>query len=342
MKRLLIVMAVFIALFSLAGCKNAKKAKLYIYNWTYYTPQEVIEGFQEKFNCEVVYDEFPSNEEMYAKLKAGGSGYDIVFPSGDYVSIMKKENMLEKLDRSKIPNFANIDVSVLAKIAFDIGNDYSIPYMMGASGILVNKKYVKDYSKDMSIFERSDLKGKMTLLDDMREVMGFALKDLGYSVNTTDVAELEKARDLVQKWKKNIQKFDSEAFGKAFAAEEFYVVQGYEEVVFSELDAEKAKDVDFFIPTKGAPMYIDSMVIPKDAANKELAYQFINYIHEPEVYAKFVDIFYFPSINVPARSVRKNTPKYDMKDLVNCELKEDIGDNIELYNKMWQEIRIGN
>ncbi|OHD07058.1 MAG: spermidine/putrescine ABC transporter substrate-binding protein [Spirochaetes bacterium GWD1_27_9] len=342
MKKLFVFIGVILALFAISGCKTAKKEKLYIYNWTYYIPDEVIKDFQEKYGVEVVYDVFASNEEMYAKLKAGGTGYDITFPSVDYVSIMIKEGMLAKLDKSKLPNIANIDPEVFSKANYDPNYEYSVPYMMGAAGITVNKKYVKDYKKDVSVFLKPELKGRITLLDDMREVLGLALKYQGYSVNTVNEEELKKAKELVIKWKDNIQKFDAEAFGKGFAAGEFWCVHGYQENVFSELDDSQKQDADFFIPEQGAAMYIDSMVILKDAKNKELAHKFINFIHEPEVYAKFVDFFAFPSINVPARSIRKVTPRYDLPDLKNCEIKLDLGENIELYNKVWQEIRVGN
>jgi spermidine/putrescine transport system substrate-binding protein len=351
MKKFLLFLIIILSLILVVGCKkdqndstknSGAKQKLYIFNWTYYTPAEVIKGFEEKYNVEVVYDEFASNEEMFTKLKAGGTGYDITFPSGDYVSVMINQKMIEKLDKSKIPNFKNIDPEIIKDIKFDPNNEYSIPYMKGASGISVNTKFVKNYKKDMSIFLRKDLKGRMTLLDDMREVLGYALKTLGYSVNSTNENELNKAKELVLKWKENIQKFDSESFGKAFASEEFWVVHGYEENVFQELEEKQKSDVDFFIPTTGGPMYMDSMVILKDSKNKDLAYKFINYIHEPEVYAKFVDTFSFPCINVKARDVRKVKAKYELSDLKNCEFKEDLGDKLELYNKIWQEIRVGN
>ncbi|MFW6313423.1 MAG: spermidine/putrescine ABC transporter substrate-binding protein, partial [Spirochaetota bacterium] len=121
----------------LAGCggNEAQAKKLFIYNWTYYIPDEVIEAFEEEYGVEVVYDVFASNEEMFAKLKAGGTGYDITFPSGDYVSIMAGEGMLAEIDRTRLTNWENLDESVLAQIAFDPGNRWSVPYMMGAAGI---------------------------------------------------------------------------------------------------------------------------------------------------------------------------------------------------------------
>lgn len=337
----------FSTILVLAGCsgkdssKNQKK--LYIFNWTYYIPDSVIQKFETEFKVDVIYDSFASNEEMFAKLKAGGSDYDITFPSGDYVSIMIKEGMVQEIDRKKIANFKNIDSEVLARCDFDPGNKYSVPYYMGAAGIAVNKAKIPNYEKSWSIFARKDLAGKMVMLDDMREVLGDALKSLGYSVNSVDEGELAKARDLVNKgWKPNLLKFDAEAFAKNFASGEVLVAQGYAESIYAEVDKSKWGEVDFFIPKEGGPMYIDSMVLLKNSKNRDLAYKFMDFIHRPEIYAEFVDYFGFPATcNVPARSLKKGNTWYSAESLANCELKKDVGADLEKYNKVWQEIRVG-
>ncbi len=346
MKNFLFAVLFLTTLFFLSGCQSNEKSpplkqKLYIYNWTYYIPDAVIKEFEQRFNISVVYDMYASNEEMFAKLKAGGTGYDLVFPSGDYVSIMAREGMIDSIDKSKIPNLSFLDSTVLSKITFDPGCKFSVPYILGAAGVTVNKNNISEFEKSWNLFNRADLKGRMTLLDDMREVLGAALKTLGYSVNTTNPEELQKAKELVLKWRKNIVKFDAEAFAKGFAAGEFWVVHGYAENVFLELDSNMRKNVEFFIPKEGSAMYMDNMVILKDAKNKEFAYKFINFIHEPQVYAKIVDFLMLPSINVEARQLRKVKPNYDIPDLANSEFKEDLGANLELYNKIWQEIRVG-
>jgi len=327
----------------LAGCggNEAQAKKLFIYNWTYYIPDEVIEAFEEEYGVDVVYDVFASNEEMFAKLKAGGTGYDITFPSGDYVSIMAGEGMLAEIDRTRLTNWENLDESVLAQIAFDPGNRWSVPYMMGAAGIAVNTEYVQDYERSWSIFSRADLKGRMTMLDDMREVLGGALSYLGYSVNTTDQAELDAAGDLVKQWSQNLLRFDAEAFGKAFANGEVWVVQGYQENVFLELDESDWDKVDFFIPAEGGAMYMDSMVVLKDSKNVDLAYLFMDFILRPEVMAEVADYLGLPSVNVPSRSLMTTVPRYEISDLSEAEFKEDIGIEIDRYNRAWQEIRVG-
>ena len=341
-KILLATLFLLLALIAIGCQKKSAQEKLFIYNWTYYIPEDVLRDFEKEFKVGIVYDMYASNEEMFTKLKAGGTGYDIVFPSGDYVSIMAHEGMLEPIDKAKVPNFANLDPTILAKIIFDKGNQYSVPYMLAASGIAVNKSKVKDYERSWRIFERADLKGRMTMLDDMREVMGAALKTLGYSLNTSNPEELAAAKKMVLSWKENLQKFDAESFSKAFAAGEFFVVHGYAENIFLEYDKARRAEVDFFIPKEGGPMYMDSMIILKDAKHKELAYTFMNYIHRPEVYARIVDFLMLPSVNVKARDLAKVKPNYAIDDLLRCEFKEDLGPNLEAFNKVWQEIRIGD
>lgn len=344
MKKVLLLTTALIVVFACTACGGTKKQTLYIYNWTYYTPDSVIDKFEKEYNVKVVYDNFASNEEMYAKLKAGGTGYDIVFPSGDYVSILIKEGMAEKINRALIPNLQYINPGILEKTTYDPRMEYSVPYYFGAAGIAVNTEKVPNFEKNWSIFSRKDLKGKMTMLDDMREVLGDALAFLGYSVNTTNPDEIAKAKELINKeWKPNLLKFDAEAFAKAFAAGEIWVAQGYAENIFAELPETQWSKVVFFIPTQGGPAYIDSMVIPKGSKNFELAHKFINFIHRPEIYAEFCDTFGFPiTVNVAARSYQKRTPLYNADELLGTQLKEDLGDSIDLYNKAWEEIKIGN
>lgn len=352
MKRLLntgiafLALAIVVSLCACSGKQGGAKEpkKLYIFNWTYYTPDSVIEKFEKEYGVDVIYDSFDSNEAMFAKLKAGGSNYDIVFPSADYVSIMIKEGMLAEIDKSKLANFKNIDPAVLARSKdYDPDNKYSVPYYMGAAGVAVNKTKVKSYEKSWSIFSRADLKDKMTMLDDMREIMGDALAFQGKSVNTVDAAEIKAAEELINKtWKPNLLKFDAEAFAKLFASGETWVAQGYAESFFQEYDPAKHGEVDFFIPKEGGPLYIDSMVILKGSKSRDLALKFIDFIHKPEIYAEFCDAFGFPcTANVPARELKKGPMYYKAEELANCELKLDVGADLDKYNTAWQEIKVG-
>lgn len=341
---LTVLFAVLSAAF-LGSCGNDDQAdanRLHVYNWSYYIPEQVLRDFEKKFHVTIVYDVYSSNEEMYTRLKSGGKAFDLVFPSGNFVPMMIREKMVEKIDRKKIPNLKYLDPAVVKKMSYDRNLEYSVPYFIGGAGIAVNRKYVKGYPRDYSIFERSDLKDRMLLLDDMREVMGSALRMLGYSANTRNRDELAKAGELVKKWKKNIKKFDAVTFARAFATGEVWVVQGYLENIHLEMEDGVKKNVDLFIPDRGGTLYIDNMMILKGSKHKDLAMAFINYILEPEVYARIADFLMLPSLNTGARKFTTNRTIYDIRDLERCELKEDVGSAIDAYNKIWQEIGLEN
>ncbi|MBQ9239109.1 MAG: extracellular solute-binding protein [Treponema sp.] len=315
---------------------------LYLFNWTYYTPDSVIKKFEQEYNCRVIVDSYDSNEMMFAKLVAGGDGYDITVPSQDYTSIMIKLDMLREIDHTQFENKRYINPSVLEKTLFDPDMRYSVPYYMGAAGISVNKQRLHDYPRDWSIFADPRIKGHASMMDDMREVFGDALAFQGHSINTTDDDELRAAADLINNvWKPNLVKFDAEGFGKSFALGDFWVCQGYAEVVYGEVPEERQADmIDFFIPETGGPMYIDSMVILKNARHYDLAMKFINFIHRPEIYAEFLDTFRFPSyVNTEAAQYLTTTPMYRAEEMDGCELKLDLGEDLQKYNALWQHIR---
>jgi spermidine/putrescine transport system substrate-binding protein len=352
MRKKIIFLAVMTAFMMplIISCGFIGKERLYIYNWTYYTPDSVIEKFEEEYNARVIYDEFASNEDMFSKLKASSKSkkgtYDIVFPSKDYVPIMIREDMLERLDHSKLFNMGNIDPELLKIANYDPKMEYSVPYFYGAAGIIVNSARVPSYDRSWSIFAREDLRGRMTMLDDMREVMGGAFVTMGYSVNTIDPSRITAARDLINDlWRPNLVKFDSDAFAKSYANGDFWVVHAFPEAVYDEIrdNAQLMRDTVFFIPREGGPSYIDSMVILKKARNPDLAHKFIDFIHRPEIYAEFADEFGFPAtVNIPARALKQGHSWFSPDDLDATELVDDIGAAIDLYTDAWfNSIRVG-
>ena len=338
MRRNIVFLAVLSAL-ALSAATSCGSPRLRIYNWTYYTPDTVIKQFEKEYNVRVMYDEFASNEDMFAKLKAGGAGYDVIFPSGDYVPILIQEDMLERIDRSKMSNLDNVDPEVLRKATCDPYMTYAVPYFYGAAGVVVNTARVPEFERSWSIFNREDLRGRMSMLDDMREVMGAALAYLGYSINSKYPDEVIEARDLINNsWKPNLVRFDSEAFGKGYASGDFWVVHGYPEVVFEEIanNPQLLADTVFFIPNEGGPAYIDNMCILKGSKNIDLAHKFIDFIHRPQIYAEFVDTFAFPATaNAPARRYKEGKAIYTEDELINTELEVDLGPAFDYYSDAW-------
>lgn len=341
MKKILALLSLVLLLVSCGKDEQANKNVLYLYGWADYVPAEIYEGFEKETGIKVIEDIYSSNEEMFAKIKAGGTGYDMLTPSTDYAEILMNDGAIEKLDKSKLPTMKNIDPMVLEKLQyFDKNNDYAIPYVMGATAIAVNTKYVKDFPRDYSIYSQEQYQGKMTLLDDMREVMTSALGMNGYPQTTNDEQAIAQAAELAKSWKKNIAKFDSESFGKGFANEDFWVVHCYPENVLTELTPEQLAHTEIVIPEKGGTSYIDSFVIPKTAPNKEAAYKFLDYIHRPENYKIIAEHLSLPSINVPARELITVAPMYPIEALNNTVILRDIKDTLDLQNKYWQEVLV--
>ncbi|MFK4784627.1 extracellular solute-binding protein [Fusobacterium sp. MFO224] len=323
--------------------KLSNKNVVHIYSWAEYIPPEVFDNFEKETGIKVVEDIYSTNEEMFTKLRSGATGYDIALPSPDYVEIMMKENMLEKIDKSKISTFKNLDDNMMEKLrSFDKNNEYAIPYAISATVIAVNTKYVKNFPRSYDIYEMESLRGRMTLLDDLKENIIAALGYEGYPQTTSDKEAFEKAEKRLFKWRKNLAKFDSDSFGKNFASEDFLVVQGYAENIYFELTDEQIENTEFFIPERGGSFSIDSFVILKTAPDKENAYKFIEYIHRPEVYKLVADYLMLPCINVPARELVEEKPIFTIDALKNANLLRDTSETLDMQNEVWENVKMKN
>lgn len=345
LSKIALACSVLAAVVGLASCE--KKQTLNLYSWSYYTPTDVVKEFEKEFNCKVNVTDYDSNETMFNKLINGGArDFDIVVPSQDYVEIMLEKGMLQPIVQEKFTNRSKINPKVLEQVTYDPEMIYAVPYYFGAAGISVNKKKVQgDYERTWNIFADPRFKDHASVMDDYREVIGDALSYLGYSVCTKNDDELKAATDLIKNsWIPNIVKIDAEGFGKDFARGDLWLCQGYAEIVYGEVpESDWADTIDFFIPEDGGPSYLDSMCILKDSKNAELATEFINFIHRPENYAKFLDFFQFPCyVNLEAEPYMTKEPLYPVTVLENCELKNDLGDYLDNYFAAWEKIRILN
>lgn len=252
---------------------------LHIYNWGEYTGEEVLGMFEEMTGAKVVMDNFDSNEQMYIKV-ANGESYDILVPSDYMIQRLIQEDMLQKLDKSKIQSgLDQLNPDVLG-LPYDPNNDYSVPYFWGTVGIVYDKTKVslEDLKKDgFGIFLDEKYKGDIYLYDSERDSFMMALKDLGYSMNTSNEQELQAAYDwLVQ----SVQTMEPEivtdeiidnmaqgrkALGLIYSGEAAYVMSENE-------------DMGYYMPESGTNLWSDAMVIPKNAKNVDLAHEFINFM----------------------------------------------------------------
>ena len=302
MKKYITASAVAIATIACAlisGCGPAKPA-LNVYMWSDYIDMDLVREFEKQNDCKVVIDIFDSNEFMYSKLKAGGTGYDVILPTTYMAKVMFDQNMLEKLDHSKLPNLKYINPKYLADLALDKKMEYSVPYMLGFTCVAYNKEKCGTLPETWDVFSNEKFAGKMTLLNDHRETIGAALFFLGKSMNDTNDADLAKAKEVLLKWKKNLAKFDNELYKVGIQSGEFLVVQGYSGDLF-QVFAE-APNLTYMCPKEGISMSCDDWVIPATAKNKELAYKFINFLCDHKNAAKNME---FTCYSAPIPEARK-------------------------------------
>ncbi len=327
---------------AMAGGCSTELPTLHIFTWADYIKPGLVEQFEKENSCRVVIDTFDSNESMYAKLKAGATGYDVVFPSSYMARTMWRQGMLQELDRQQVPNLSHIDPDYL-KIALDKDMKYSAPYMLTITGIAYLKSRVPNLQASWSVFDRADLKGRMTMLNDMRETIGAALKFLGYSLNTTNERELAAARDVVIRWKKNLAKFENEQYKTGLASAEFLLVHGYSGDIL-QVQAEN-QDIAFSVPREGTSIACDDMVILKGSRQTALAHRFINFLHVPKVAAENTEFVRYlcpnqasyPFLSSETRTNSTLFPSAEVRQ--RAEVITDLGEDNAKYTKVWDEIK---
>lgn len=279
MKKRWLVLAVMAVMLCLTACGS--KPKLKIYNAGEYIDQELIREFKELYDCKVVYETFESNEMMYTKLSSG-EFYDILIPSDYMIERMIKEGSLVPIDWSQIIITDNLMEDVMDQ-AYDPGNVYSVPYFWGSVGILYDKTVVdeEDLKDGWELLRNEKYAGNIYMYDSERDAFMIALKALGYSMNTTDEAEINEAYRWLVEQKERVNPIyagddviDNMISGnKAIAV----VYSGDGAYIMSENE-----NLGFFEPEEGTNIWCDAMVIHEECQNYDLAYKFINFILEDE------------------------------------------------------------
>ncbi|NSW90712.1 MAG: spermidine/putrescine ABC transporter substrate-binding protein [Firmicutes bacterium] len=333
-----LIITVVIGLF--AGCGGTGKAKLKVYNWGDYIDESVIEEFEKRYNIDVIYDTFATNEEMYVKLKGGGSDYDVAFPSDYMIERMIKEDMLEKIDFNNIPNYKYIDER-FKNLAYDPDNEYSVPYMWGTVGIIYNKTMVNEPVDSWKILWDEKYEKQIFMLDSSRDSIGITLKMLGYSLNTRNINELEEAKDALIRQKPLVLSYmgddikDSMIAGQAALA---VVWSG--DAVFMKREN---PDLEYVIPKEGSNLWFDAMVILKGSKNKKEAEQFINFMCEPDIAFRNTDYIGYSTPHTEAKKMldpevlNDRTAYPTDEDLRNCEVFEALSDVVKEYDRIWTE-----
>jgi spermidine/putrescine transport system substrate-binding protein len=356
-KRLLIFLSLLlIAVILPLGCTpNNQKAQktnegnanvLSIYNYSTYIAPDVITQFEKQFNVKVKYDTYESNEALYAKLKPGNPGYDLIFPSDYMVKTMRSEGLLEPLNLDNIQNKKHID-SKFFNPPYDPGNQFSLPYQWGTLGIGYNIKATKGEINSWTQMFDPKFKGRIALLEDMRTTLGGILVYLGYSPNTTNPDEINKARDFIIKNKELIAAFAPDNGQTLLDQGEVDLTLEYSGDIFQVM--KENKNIRYAIPQEGTLVWTDTMAIPKGASHKELAEKFINFILDPEIGAKISNFIHYGTPNKTAlnkglinKEDQKNSSIYPTSALFSkLKYVEDVGKATVLYDEAWTEVKAG-
>ncbi len=332
-----------LCLIFLSSCSSNDK-ELHIYSWGDYINPEVVKKFEEKYHCRVILDTYDSNESMYSKLKSGATGYDLIFPSNYILDLLNQQQMLQPIDKTKIPNLKYLDTHLIELLKTTVDAS-SIPYMLTFSGIGYRQDHISNMVDSWNAFGQSQWRGRMTMLNDFRETIGAGLKYLGYSVNSKEEKEIQAAADQVIKWRNNLAKFESEQYKNGIATAEFLVVHGYNGDILQVMQEDKG--VNFIYPKEGAVVSCDYLAIPKNAPQNALAHEFINFLYEPEMAALNMSTTLFISPNKQAYRYLaphlKNNPVLFPSDetLEKMELILDLGQDIVKYHRAWDRIKSG-
>ncbi len=342
MKKTIAVLLLLSILLFVSGCASDTE-KLYIYNWGNYIDQSLVDKFSQESGIEVIYEEYATNEDMYVKLKNGGSQYDLIFPSDYMLEKMIKEDMLEKIDVSQLKHYGNI-AEQYKGLAYDPDNAYSVPYLWGTVGILYNKTLVDDPVDSWSILFDEKYKGQILMLDSQRDTLMIALKLLGYSMNSHEESELEAAKNLLINQKELVLSYVVDN-GKDIMLQggaAFMPAWNGDAVEFMRNN----KDLDFVLPKEGTNLWYDVMAIPKGSQNKAAAIAFIDFMLDAENGAQNADYIGYSTPNKAAfelldDDLKNNKSAYpDMADLKNSEVFADPGDFLEVYNNIWSELKM--
>ncbi len=325
----------------------SEKQKIVVFNWTEYLPESALQAFTKETGIEVEYATYESNEAMYAKIKLlDGKGYDVVVPSTFYVEKMRKEGLLQPLDKAKIKNIANLDPGLMNR-AYDPNNEFSLPYLVSATGIAINGKVV-DASK---ITKWADLwnpeyKGKIELMDDMRDNFYIGLRLCGFNDNSTNEDEIKCAYEKLKALLPSVKTFNSDA-------PKVPLIQGNVSIgAIWNGEAYKAsqelENVQFVYPEEGAAFAIDSFVIPKGAANVDAAHKFIDFMLRPESGKAAIEELGYTAPNLAAQALldeklRNNRTVFPTKeDFAKGSIHSDVGDEaLAIYSKYWDMLKAG-
>lgn len=350
-KQMLFIALGLIGLTLLTSCGKTntnKNGEVYVYNWGEYIDPDVIDLFEEETGIQVIYDEFETNEDMYPKIETGAIAYDVVCPSDYMIQRMIEEGLLAEINFDNIPNIKNLDQTYLESAAqYDPGNKYSVPYCWGTVGILYNKTMVNEPIDSWGAIFDSKYKDNILMMNSVRDAFGITLKYLGYSLNSTDEAELEEAKNLLIEQSSLVQAYViDQVRDKMIGGEAALGIIYSGEAIYTQREN---PDLEYVVPKEGSNVWIDGWVIPKNAQNKENAETFINFLCREDIALMNFEYITYSTPNAAARElieeedIKNSTIAFpDSTILDNCETFQFLGTDIDmLYNEKWRQVKSG-
>lgn len=333
----------------LSGCGSAggENGQVIVYNWGEYIDPDTITMFEEETGIKVIYDEFETNEIMYPKIEAGASQYDVVCPSDYMIQKMIDNDLLAELDFTKLPNATeNIGAQYWEQSTqFDTENKYSVPYCWGTVGILYNKTMVEEPVTSWSILWDEKYADNILMQDSVRDAFMVALKLNGYSMNTTNEAELETAKQALIEQKPLVQAYViDQVRDKMIGGEAAIGVIYSGEAIYTQREN---PDLEYVIPEEGTNIWIDSWVVPKNAPNMENAHIFIDFMCRPDIALKNFEYITYSTPNEAAQAliededIRNSSIAFpDLSQYTNLETFSYLGEEGDaLYNALWKEVK---
>jgi putrescine transport system substrate-binding protein len=306
-----------IASFGFSGAVMAQQKQLNVYNWAEYTAEDTIPGFERQTGIKVQYDTYDSNDTLQAKLLTGKSGYDIVVPSTHFAARQIEAGLFQKLDKALIPNWKNLDPAIMGLLQpVDPKNEYLVPWGYGTNALGFNVTKAREIVGDQvqladwsMLFDPERAKQfascGISVLDEAAQVFPAALHYIGKDPNSSNPADYQAALGMLKKIRPYIRQFSSSGYIDELASGDLCLVYAYSgDVLIAGSRAREAKRpyvVDFFLPPNGAPAWFDTMAVPKDAPSPKEAFEFINYMLQPQVSADITNNMFYPNANKEAR-----------------------------------------
>jgi spermidine/putrescine-binding protein len=334
-----------IATIFLTGCGASKPSNqvLNIYNVGDYIDESLVKKFEEETGIEVVYETYDTNESMYQKIKGGSSKYDLIFPSDYMIEKMIDEDMLLEIDFENIPNYKYIGEE-FKNAPYDKEDKYSVPYLWGTLGILYNTKIVKEKVDSFDILWDEKYKGEIQMLDSVRDSFGISLKRLGYSMNSTNINEINEAKEELAKQKQIVQAYVNDEGKDRLLSEEASIGVVYSGDALTLI--ENNPNLAYVIPKEGTNRWVDAMCIPNTAENKKEAEMFINFMLDPENAKINVDYIGYPTPNTGAlelldSKIKNNPVAYPSSQMLqNCESFANLSKEVlRIYDDAWIEVK---